>query len=99
MFIVADLVSLTARTKMIYSKLKALELSQHYSHYKYNLRHSRVASPTVQGLICPNLEAIQAIIVDSITCKNAEDLIKNEGARVVTTLYINFKDAQWQLTP
>ena len=29
-----------------------------------------------------------------VTCKNEEDLIKNEGARVVTTLSMNFKDAQ-----
>ena len=34
-----------------------------------------------------------------IACKNEEDLIKNEGARVVTTLFINFLDAQGQLTP
>ena len=32
-------------------------------------------------------------------CKNEEDSIKNEGARVVTTLFINFSDAQGQLTP
>ena len=32
-----------------------------------------------------------------VTCKN-EDLIKNEGARVFTTLYINFSDAQGQIT-
>ena len=32
-------------------------------------------------------------------CKNEEDPIKNEGARVVTTLFINFSDAQGQLTP
>ena len=25
-----------------------------------------------------------------VTCKNEEDPIKNEGARVVTTLYIDF---------
>ena len=25
------------------------------------------------------------------TCKNEEDLIKNEGARVFTTLYINIQ--------
>ena len=25
-----------------------------------------------------------------VTCKNEEDPIKNEGARVVTTLFINF---------
>ena len=33
-----------------------------------------------------------------ITCKYEEDLIKNEGARVVTTLYINISDAQGQIT-
>ena len=34
-----------------------------------------------------------------LACKNEEDPIKKEGARVVTTLFINFSDAQGQLTP
>ena len=34
-----------------------------------------------------------------VACKNEEDPIKNEGARVVTTLFIDFSDAQGQLTP
>ena len=34
-----------------------------------------------------------------VDCKNGEDPIKNEGARVFTTLYINFSDAQGQITP
>ena len=34
-----------------------------------------------------------------VACKNEEDPIKNERARVVTTLFINFSDAQGQLTP
>ena len=34
-----------------------------------------------------------------VACKNEEDPIKNEGARVVTTLLINFSDDQGQLTP
>ena len=34
-----------------------------------------------------------------IACKNEEDPIKNEGARVVTTLFIDFSDTQGQLTP
>ena len=34
-----------------------------------------------------------------VACKNEEDPIKNEGARVVTTLFINFYDAQGELTP
>ena len=33
-----------------------------------------------------------------VACKNEEDQIKNEGARVVTTLFIDFSDAQRQLT-
>ena len=33
------------------------------------------------------------------TCKNGEDPIKNEGARVLTRLYVVFSDAQGQLTP
>ena len=33
-----------------------------------------------------------------VACKNKEDPIKNEGARVVKTLLINFCDAQGQLT-
>ena len=33
-----------------------------------------------------------------VTCKYEEDPIKNEGARVVTTLYSNFADAQGQIS-
>ena len=34
-----------------------------------------------------------------VASKNHEDPIKSEGARVVTTLFINFSDAKGQLTP
>ena len=36
-----------------------------------------------------------------VTCKNVEDPIKSDGARVFTTLYITFffSDAQGQITP
>ena len=34
-----------------------------------------------------------------VACKNEEDPIKYEGARAVTTLFINFSHAQEQLTP
>ena len=37
-------------------------------------------------------------MVDLLTCKNEEDPIKNEGARVVTRLFIDFSNAQGQLT-
>ena len=34
-----------------------------------------------------------------VTCKWETDPIKSEGARVVTTLFIDFSDAKGQLTP
>ena len=34
-----------------------------------------------------------------VACKHEEDPIKNEVATVVTKLFINFSDAQGQLTP
>ena len=33
-----------------------------------------------------------------VACKNEEDPIKDEGARVVTTLFIYFSDAKGELT-
>ena len=33
------------------------------------------------------------------TCKNEEDPIKNEDAKVLTRFYVLFSDAQGQLTP
>ena len=38
------------------------------------------------------------VVLGTCTCKNEEDPIENEGARVFTTLYINFSDAQGQIT-
>ena len=34
-----------------------------------------------------------------VACRNEDDPMKIEGARVVTTLFINFQDAQGELTP
>ena len=34
-----------------------------------------------------------------VTCKNEEDPIKNEGARVATRLYVGFSDAKGQIIP
>ena len=53
----------------------------------------------VPGQILLNFEPIRDIMGLLVACKNEEDPIKNEGARVVTTLFINFSDAQGQLTP
>ena len=49
--------------------------------------------------ILPNFELVRDIMVVLITCKNEEDPIKNEAARVLTRLYVFFSDAQGQLTP
>ena len=38
-------------------------------------------------------------MVALLTCKNEEDPIKNEGARVLTRLYIDFSHTKGQLTP
>ena len=38
-------------------------------------------------------------MVVHVTCKNKEDLTKNEGARVATRLNVDFLDAQEQIIP
>ena len=61
-------------------------------------RRSRAANSAVLGPIWPNFELVRDVIDVLVTCKYEEDPIKNEGARVVTTLYNNFSDAQGQIT-
>ena len=93
--------SLPARMSMIDSKMKELECSQDFSHYK-----SMRIFPDVQGQLTLQstvrtgqiLNPVQDFMVVLLTCKNEEDPIKNRGARVFTTLYINFSDAQGQIT-
>ena len=46
-----------------------------------------------------NIKLSPDFMVVLVTCKNEEDPIQNEGAMVFTTLYINFSDAQGQITP
>ena len=63
-------------------------------------RRSRAANSEVSGGILPKFKRIKAFIVVLVTCKNEEDPIKNEGARVLSRLYdVFFSDAQGQLTP
>ena len=47
-------------------------------------RRSRAANSEVSDEILPKFKLIQAFIVVQVTCKNEEDPIKNEGARVLT---------------
>ena len=89
--------SFPARMKRFQIKMKALEWSQHFSHCKSMGIFSDGSA--VHGRIWPNFELIQDFMVVLVTCINEEDPIKNEGATVFTTLYINFSDAQRQITP
>ena len=92
--------SLPARMRLIKSKMKELECSQDFSHYKYGdfSRRSTAANTAVLGTIWPNFELVRDVMDVLVTCKYEEDPIKNRGARVFTTLYVNFSDAQGQIT-
>ena len=50
----------------------------------------KAANSTVIGPIWPNFEPLRDFIGVLINCKNEENPIQNEGARVVTTLFIDF---------
>ena len=52
--------------------------------YVVYFRRSRAAYSVVSCGILPKFELIQAFIIVIITCKNEEDPINNEGARVLT---------------
>ena len=90
---VANLPSLPARMRLIKSKMKELECSQDFPHYK-----SMGIFPDAQGQLTPQSLVRSGRISNSfeilwmssvITCKYIyeEDPIKNEGARVVTTFF------------
>ena len=81
--------SLPARMRLIKSKMKELECSQDFSQYK-----SIGIFPVAQGQLTPQ-SLVRSVLV---TCKYEEDPIKNRGARVVTTLNVNFSDALGQIT-
>ena len=79
--------------------MKELECSQDFSHYK-----SMGIFTDAQGQLTPQSLVRSGRISNSsdmdvlVTCKYEKDPIKNEGARVDTTLYSNFSDAQGQIT-
>ena len=76
-----------ARIEKIQLKMNALECSQDFSHYKYmgifpdaqGQLTSHPWSDLAEFQSCPRCYSCPG------TCKNEEDLIKNEGARVDTT--------------
>ena len=69
--------------RKIQSRLKALEWSQDYSLI---FRYARAANSVVGDGILTKFKLIQAFMVVLVTCKSEEDVSKNEGTRVVTTL-------------
>ena len=103
--------------KKILTKMTALQWSQHFSHCK-----SLEIFPDAQGQLTPqskiksgrNLNSSKLFMVNLVTCKNEEDQIKIEGARVKTsflrrsraanfvvcghTIIHRFLETQWQLT-
>ena len=72
---------LPARIKMIQSKMKELEWSQHFSHYKsmgfffQTLKSCLLRSP----LIWPNFELVRDFMVVLVTCKNEEYPIESKA--------------------
>ena len=80
--------------------MKALEMSQHFSDYKsmwFFSRRSRAANSIVPGPIFPHFKPIKDLMAVHIYCKNEEDRIKSEGARMVETLYRRSKAANPQV--
>ena len=86
--------SLPARIKKIQLKMKALNFSQDFYHYKSMgiFPDAQGQLTAVHGRIWSNFKLVQDFMVVLLTCKNEEDPIKNEGARVFTTLYINLSE-------
>ena len=88
--------SIPARMEKIRLKMNALECSQYIFHIK-----SMGIFQTLKGVlgpIWPNFELLRDVMDVLVTCQYEEDPIKNRGARFLTTLYINFSDAQGQIT-
>ena len=74
--------SLPARIRKIQSNMKALAWPEGYISI---FRCSRADTSVVNGVTWQKFELIQAFMHVLITCKNKEDSIKNEGARVAET--------------
>ena len=72
--------SCSARMRMIDLKMKELECTQDFSHYK-----SMGIFPDAQGQLTPQSLVRSGRISNLVTCKYEEDPIKNESSIVLTT--------------
>ena len=87
--------------KKIHLKLKILERSQHFSHYKsMGIFLDSQGQETHKSLIgsC-QISNPSKILWVSLLPARMKKIQQNEGTRVVITLFIDFSDAQGQLTP
>ena len=92
--------SLPARMRLIKSKMKELECSQDFSHYK-----SMGIFPDAQGQLTPQSlvrsgrisNSSEMLWMSSLPASMKKIRLKYIGARVFT-LYINFSEAQGQIT-
>ena len=82
-FLVQFMVPPYLRMKKIRSKMKALEHNIIHEYFKC----LRADNSGVSTGICRKFELIQAFMHVLVTCKNEDDSIKNEWARVVTTFF------------
>ena len=90
--------SIPARMKKIQFKIKTLERSQDYkSMWIFPDAQGQV---TLQSMVGSGQisNSSKTLWLSSLPAKNEKDPIKNEGARVFTTLYSNFSDEQGQIT-
>ena len=75
--------------------------SQDFSHYKFmGIFPDTQGQLTPQSLVRsgPISNSSEMLWVSSLPASMKKIRLKNEGARVVTTLYSNFSDAQGQIT-
>ena len=92
--------SLPARMRMIHSKMKELECSQDFSHYKsMGIFQDAQGQLTLQSSVRSGQisNMIKTLWLSSLPAKMKKIRLKIE-AIVFTTLYSNFSDAQGQIT-
>ena len=92
--------SIPARMKKIQFKMKALECSQDFSHYKYmGIFPDAQGQLTPQSLVRSNQisNLVETLWLSSLPAK-MKKIRSKRGAGVFTTLYINFSDALGQIT-
>ena len=63
-----------------------------------NFSNTQGQITAVRGRIWSKFELIRDVMDVLVTSKNKEDPNKNEGARVATTLHIDFSHSQRQIT-